>query len=138
MKVLLIQPPYPFSEFPKPSSALIFLGTVLRQAGVEVEILDLLSTRYSVRKIEQRLSRFRPDIIGATGCLWIFPGTALYQKCKQAGFIDDEFWLSDEPYKIYTLEHSLDQLNRYHRRFLWNSIQPTRMVIRKLRKILGV
>ena len=66
MKVLLIQPPYPFSEFPKPSSALIFLGTVLRQAGVEVEILDLLSTRYSVQKIEQRLSRFQPDIIGAT------------------------------------------------------------------------
>src|SRR3989304_453924 len=73
MKVLLIQPPYPFSEFPKPSSALIFLGTVLRQAGVEVEILDLLSTRYSVRKIEQRLSRFRPDIIGATSVTLNFP-----------------------------------------------------------------
>jgi hypothetical protein len=52
MKILLIQPPYPFSEFPKPSSALMSLGTILRQEGKEVEVLDLLSTRYSMDKID--------------------------------------------------------------------------------------
>ena len=50
MKVLLIQPPYPFSEFPKPSSALIFLGTVLikakefAMAGVPVRSVSLIVT----------------------------------------------------------------------------------------------
>ena len=64
MKVLLIQPPYPFSEFPKPSSALLSLGTLLKKEGVEVEILDLLSTRYAPEKIEKRLARFQPEVIG--------------------------------------------------------------------------
>jgi len=83
MKVLLIQPPYPFSEFPKPSSALMFLGTYLRQQGVEVEVLDLLSTRYSLKKIEDCLARFQPDIVGATSVTLNFPVAAkTLQYCK--------------------------------------------------------
>ena len=83
MRVLLIQPPYPFSEFPKPSSALIFLGTVLRQEGVDVQILDLLSTRYSLDKIEARLARFQPDMIGATCVTLNFPvAVEILQHCK--------------------------------------------------------
>jgi radical SAM superfamily enzyme YgiQ (UPF0313 family) len=112
-----------------------------KDTGISVTALFIVGNVGETDETIEETIRFirdtKPDIVGATGSLWIFPGTALYQKCKQAGFIDDEFWLSDEPYKIYTLEHSLDQLNRYHRRFFWNSIQPTRMVIRKLRKILG-
>ena len=83
MKVLLVQPPYPYSEFPKPSSALIFLGTVLRQAGIEVEILDLLSTRYSLKKIEDRLNRYQPDVVGATSVTMNFPAAVkILQHCK--------------------------------------------------------
>ena len=83
MKVLLIQPPYPFSEFPKPSSALMMLGAVLKQLDVEVEILDLLSTRYSLRKVEDRLARFQPDIVGATCVTMNFPVTVkTLQYCK--------------------------------------------------------
>jgi radical SAM superfamily enzyme YgiQ (UPF0313 family) len=83
MKVLLVQPPYPYSEFPKPSSALIFLGTVLRQAWIEVEILDLLSTRYSLKKIEDRLNRYQPDVVGATSVTMNFPAAVkILQHCK--------------------------------------------------------
>ena len=83
MKVLLVQPPYPFSEFPKPSWALMSLGAVLQQQGVEVEVLDLLSTRYTPRKIEERLSRFQPDLIGATCVTMNFPSTVkILQYCK--------------------------------------------------------
>ncbi len=83
MKVLLVQPPYPFSEFPKPSWALMSLGAVLQRQGVEVEVLDLLSTRYLPRKIDERLSRFQPDIIGATCVTMNFPSTVkILQYCK--------------------------------------------------------
>ena len=83
MKVLLVQPPYPFSEFPKPSWALMSLGAVLQQQGVEVEVLDLLATRYSPRKIEERLSRFQPDLIGATCVTMNFPSAVkILQYCK--------------------------------------------------------
>ncbi len=83
MRVLLVQPPYPFSEFPKPSWALMSLGAVLQQEGVEVEVLDLLSTRYTPRKIEERLSRFQPDLIGATCVTMNFPSTVkILQTCK--------------------------------------------------------
>ena len=50
MKILFIQPPYPFSEFPKPSYALMSMGAVLKEQGMDVEVLDLLSTRYSPEK----------------------------------------------------------------------------------------
>lgn len=84
MRILLIQPPYPFSEFPKPSSALLSLGTILKQEGQEVEILDLLSTRYSTDKIDRRLDRFQPELIGVTSVTMNFPlAVQTLQYCKK-------------------------------------------------------
>ncbi|NWF56468.1 MAG: cobalamin B12-binding domain-containing protein, partial [Syntrophaceae bacterium] len=84
MKILLIQPPYPFSEFPKPSSALMSLGTILGREGKEVEVLDLLSTRYSTDKIDSRLARFQPDVIGITSVTMNFPlAVQTLQYCKE-------------------------------------------------------
>jgi anaerobic magnesium-protoporphyrin IX monomethyl ester cyclase len=106
MKVLLIQPPYPFSEFPKPSSALIFLGTVLRQEGVDVEILDLLSTRYSLDKIEARLARFQPDIIGATCVTLNFPvAVKTLQHCK--AIAPQATTLMGGPHVTFTAEETI-------------------------------
>ncbi|MDI6754215.1 MAG: radical SAM protein [Thermodesulfobacteriota bacterium] len=83
MKILLVQPPYPFSEFPKPSWALMSLGAVLRQRGVEVKVLDLLSTRYSDHKIEECLASFQPDIIGSTSVTMNFPSAVkILKRCK--------------------------------------------------------
>ncbi len=84
MRVLLIQPPYPFSEFPKPSSALLSLGTLLQYEGVEVEILDLLSTRYAPEKIAKRLSHFQPEVIGITSVTMNFPAAMeILSSCKR-------------------------------------------------------
>ncbi len=84
MKILLIQPPYPFSEFPKPSWALMSLGALLHREGYEVEVLDLLSTAYSDEKVERRLRRFRPDVIGATSVTLNFPAAArILEVCKK-------------------------------------------------------
>lgn len=84
MRVLLIQPPYPFSEFPKPSSALMYLGAVLKQAGVEVQVLDLLSTRFTPTKISARLGTFRPQVIGVTAVTMNFPlAIQILNLCKK-------------------------------------------------------
>jgi anaerobic magnesium-protoporphyrin IX monomethyl ester cyclase len=83
MKILLIQPPYPFSEFPKPSYALMSMGAVLKKAGMEVEILDLLSSRYSLPKIDAALARFQPDLMGITSVTMNFPvAIKTLQYCK--------------------------------------------------------
>jgi anaerobic magnesium-protoporphyrin IX monomethyl ester cyclase len=83
MKVLLVQPPYPFSEFPKPSSALLSVGAVLQKEGVEVEVLDLLSTRFSPDKVAARLARFQPQVIGTTSVTMNFPvAVQILKLCK--------------------------------------------------------
>jgi anaerobic magnesium-protoporphyrin IX monomethyl ester cyclase len=106
MKILLIQPPYPFSEFPKPSSALLSLGTILRQEGREVEILDLLSTRYSTDKIDRRLARFQPEIIGVTSVTMNFPlAVQTLQYCKEKA--PDAMTVMGGPHVTFTDEQTL-------------------------------
>ncbi|RPJ39772.1 MAG: cobalamin B12-binding domain-containing protein, partial [Deltaproteobacteria bacterium] len=83
MKILFIQPPYPFSEFPKPSYALMSMGAVLKEQGMDVEVLDLLSTRYAQKKIEDRVARYQPDLIGITSVTMNFPAAVrILQLCK--------------------------------------------------------
>jgi radical SAM superfamily enzyme YgiQ (UPF0313 family) len=60
------------------------LGTILRQEGKEVEVLDLLSTRYSTDKIDRCLARFQPDVIGVTSVTMNFPlAVQTLQYCKE-------------------------------------------------------
>lgn len=51
------------------------------------------------------LRRAEPDGIGTAGGLWVLPGTALCERLKRKGVLDDGFWLGDEPYLLYTMEH---------------------------------
>ncbi|PIS47588.1 MAG: hypothetical protein COT17_02710 [Elusimicrobia bacterium CG08_land_8_20_14_0_20_51_18] len=56
------------------------------------------------------LRRIRPDEVGSVGGLWVLPGTRLYKDCVAKGLIDDDFWLGDDPYLLYTVEHSPEAL----------------------------
>ncbi len=106
MRILLIQPPYPFSEFPKPSSALMSLGAVLKLEGKEVEVLDLLSTRYSTEKIDRRLARFKPDVIGVTSVTMNFPlAVETLQYCKRKA--PDAVTVMGGPHVTFTAEETL-------------------------------
>lgn len=42
--------------------------------------------------------------------LMIFPGTAIYEKLKKEKWINDDYWLEDQPQPFYTKEHSLKKL----------------------------
>jgi len=83
------------------------------------------------------LKRAKPDVVACAGSLWVLPGTVLYQRCMQSGFIDDDFWLTDEPYKVYTQEHSLEKLGRYHRKVMWRCHGLSNRVLHRLRKLFN-
>lgn len=111
-----------------------------KKAGLRTAALMIIGnvgeTSETIDETLNFLKRAQPDEVSFTDGLWIFPGTRLYQEVKRKGFIDDEFWLTDEPFKVYTLEHSLDELaefgkriSAYQTRFQrWNS--EIRMAIR--------
>lgn len=61
-------------------------------------------------ELTKKLQKIVPmDFFYATP-LWVYPGTEIYQKMKEAGKIDDEFWLSDKPCPHYTVEYSDEEL----------------------------
>ena len=66
MRVLLINPSYPFEEFPRLLVTLPYVASALQSEGHEVEILDLLLSRTTPEKIERRMARFRPQLVGIT------------------------------------------------------------------------
>ena len=66
MRILLVNPSYPFEEFPRLLVTLPYLASALRAEGHEVEILDLLLARTTPDKIERRMTRFRPELVGIT------------------------------------------------------------------------
>jgi len=66
MRILLINPSYPFEEFPRLLVTMPYLASSLRAEGHEVEILDLLLSRTTPDKIERRMHRFQPQLVGIT------------------------------------------------------------------------
>jgi len=66
VRVLLINPSYPFEEFPRLLVTLPYVAAALRAEGHEVEILDLLLARTTPDKVERRIERFRPELVGIT------------------------------------------------------------------------
>jgi radical SAM superfamily enzyme YgiQ (UPF0313 family) len=66
MRVLLVNPSYPFEEFPRLLVTLPYVASALRAEGHEVEILDLLLARTTPEKIERRMESFRPELVGIT------------------------------------------------------------------------
>jgi len=66
VRILLVNPSYPFEEFPRLLVTLPYVAAALRAEGHEVEILDLLLARTTPDKIERRMERLRPDLVGIT------------------------------------------------------------------------
>jgi radical SAM superfamily enzyme YgiQ (UPF0313 family) len=64
------------------------------------------------------------------GILTIFPGTEVYDLAKAAGVIDDTYWLTDGPSRLYTAEHSETELVAYKDELL-TEISIDRILTRK-------
>jgi radical SAM superfamily enzyme YgiQ (UPF0313 family) len=92
-------------------------------------------TENTVKDTIRFLRRAKPDDIGCVGGLWVLPGTKLYQDCKRKGYIGDEFWLTDEPYKIYTSEYSQEELVKMQKKVTKYQSVLTR-IIKKISEII--
>jgi len=66
MKVLLINPPFPFEEMPTAPLGLTSLAAYLLQKGVEVVIEDCVIHPHNRERVRENLARFEPDVVGAT------------------------------------------------------------------------
>lgn len=86
MRTLLINVPYPFSEWPTLPLGLTYLAAVLEEKGYEVEILDMLVSKFSLQKVREKVREFKPDICGTGPVTMNYP-TALRvtETCKRLG-----------------------------------------------------
>jgi len=84
MRVLLINPPYPFEESPTPPFGLASLAAYLLERGVEVRLEDYVVTHYSREQVQRVLNDYRPNIIGATAVTMnINRGLRIIRDCKE-------------------------------------------------------
>jgi len=72
MRVLLINPYYPFSETPSPPLGLAYLASALSEAGMEVKILDLVVNPYSQKMLQTLVEDFNPQVAGITAVTMTF------------------------------------------------------------------
>ncbi len=73
MRVLLLSSPHPLEENPLPPLSLACLTAVLEAAGVEVEVLDFLVSRYSPARLRRAIDEFRPHLVGVTCVTMTYP-----------------------------------------------------------------
>ncbi len=84
MRVLFITTPYSVEEHPMPPLSLSYLASVLLAQGIEVEILDLLTSKASPAKIRRKLEQYQPGVVGTTCVTMSFPAAARILKvCKE-------------------------------------------------------
>lgn len=108
-----------------------------KRLGLQVTALMIIGnvgeTAETISDTINFLKRTKPDEIGCVGGLWILPGTKLYYECKRRGFVDDDFWLSDKPYKVYTLEYSLEELTKLREKVLNYKSSFVKKIAKKIR-----
>ncbi len=69
-------------------------------------------TDSSIEETKKLMRQIKPYLIVASKTE-VLPATELYRDAKIAGFIDDDFWLTDAPPPIYTAEHDETKLDMW-------------------------
>ncbi len=86
MKVLLVNVPYPFNECPTIPLGLCYIAAMVEKEGFEVEILDLLVSRFSINKIADKMKEFKPDFVGVGPVTISYPAALrTIEVCKKFG-----------------------------------------------------
>jgi radical SAM superfamily enzyme YgiQ (UPF0313 family) len=92
----------------------------------------------TIEETRRFLQATNPTTISSTWSgLMLLPGTAIYQKAKRCGDIDDSFWDLREPYRVW--KFSREQINRWNNRIYgYNAVTKARYLIKQaLFKING-
>jgi len=84
MRILLINTPYPSSEFPTIPLGLAYVAALLEKEGIEVQIQDFLVSKYSKEKLERKMADFAPEIVGITSVTMNYPiASQILKDCKE-------------------------------------------------------
>ena len=75
---------------------------------------ETLETVMETANFVKNLQKIKYVDYDSLALLTIYPGTEIYEIAKDSGLIDDNFWLSDKPTPIFTVENSLDQLFHFN------------------------
>lgn len=60
----------------------------------------------------QQMQKIRYIFFQDIGILAAYPGTAVYEMMKEAGYISDDYWMGTQATPFYTVEHSKEELMR--------------------------
>ena len=66
IRVALIAPPYPLSEFPSPPLGICYVAAACEKAGAQVQLFDFIISEYCPEKLKQMLDEFQPDVVGTS------------------------------------------------------------------------
>lgn len=114
--------------------------------GVQADIFIIAGclgeTCETVNETIDFLNNITPTRVSVVPGLMVFPGTRLYEHAKRESFINDDFWMTDYNWKVYTAENSRLRLNvfaqalRKHeklsRYFALNALKYHRFVTKEL------
>ena len=75
-----------------------------RAVGYKIHALMIVGSPFetpeTVNETIDFLNDINPDSFGSIGGIILLPGTAYYNKAKNAGYIDDSYWLRDKDFPI--------------------------------------
>jgi radical SAM superfamily enzyme YgiQ (UPF0313 family) len=76
IRIALIAPPYPLSEFPSPPLGICYVAAACEKAGAQVQLFDFIISEYRPEKLKQMLDTFKPDVVGTTSVTMNFKNAA--------------------------------------------------------------
>lgn len=91
----------------------------------------------SINETIKTLRVIKPDVI-INQVLMVFPGTELYNRAKNEGFINDGYWLSDLSAPYYEQQNSLQKLVRLQKKLTYYSMNGFSVWARTLRDAIEI
>jgi anaerobic magnesium-protoporphyrin IX monomethyl ester cyclase len=105
---LLVNPPYPLTEWPNMPLGLSYIAAVLEKNGVEVKVLDLLVSEYSEEKVCRSMAEFRPEVVGVTAVTMNYPiSSNILRLCKT--FDENVITVIGGPHVTFCAERTLKE-----------------------------
>ncbi len=91
---------------------IIKASKIIQKCGVTVSVFLIVGFPGENKDtINETISLLKEiKVVGEPAILQIYPGTSLYDYCKEKGYLTDEFWLEDKLIPLFTYEHSEKKL----------------------------
>ena len=79
-----------------------------------------METIKNTAKVVKKIQKTHYLPFGDCSLLVTYPGTEVYELAKKGGAITDDFWMTDQPTPVFTLENSIEEIQNYKRYLLKN------------------